>query len=268
MKLTRIAACLLLLPAALLAQDGVATFKYSFHGEDAAPDGQSIIYFSPNAYRAEMQMMMRTGTDARRGQAPPASLNMKMLQKFSEPDKIYTINDENRTYSVMDLASTRDSIQSKETYTVKKLGTMQIAGLSCQNALITSSNGSEMEICVTNEVSASGNWLTAMARQQGRTGNWGKALVDAGMKPGFPIRWTARSKEGHGDAVMELVKFEKKPVPASMFQIPAGYKETSGGLAGMTPEQQKQIDDALSKLTPEQRKAYEDAMKGRQPKKD
>src|SRR5262249_52898138 len=162
MKLTRIAACLLLFPAALLAEEGVATFKYSFHGKDAPPDGQTIIYFSPNAYRADMQITMRAGTDARRGQAAAASLSMKMLQKFSEPDKIYTINDENRTYSVMDLASTRDSTQSRETYTVKKLGTMQIAGLSCQNALVTSSNGSEMEICVTNEVAVSGNWLAAM----------------------------------------------------------------------------------------------------------
>ena len=268
MKITRVAACLLVVPAALLAQEGVATFQYNFHGKDAAPNGQTVIYFSPNAYRADVQMTMQGRPGARRGQGAAPGWSMKTLQRFSEPDKLYTIDDESKTYSVMDLSSTRDATQSKETYTVKRLGTMQIAGLTCQNALVTSSTGSEMEVCVTNEVPASGNWLAAMARKQGRTGNWGKALVDAGMKPGFPIRWTARSRDSRGEVVMELVKLEKKPVPASMFQIPAGYKEESGAVSGMTPEQRKQIDDALSKMTPEQRKAYEDAVKERPPKKD
>jgi hypothetical protein len=268
MRLTRTAACLLLVPAALCAQEGVATFNFTFHGKEGAPDGQTVVYFSPNAYRAEMQMTMGGRTEARRGQKTPATLHMKMIQKFSEPDRIYSINDENRTYSITDLASQGDPTRSHESYTVRKLGTMRIAGLSCQNALVTSSTGSEMEVCVTNEVAVSGNWLTVMARQQGRTGNWGKALADAGIKAGFPIRWTARSKDRPGDAVMELVKLEKKPVPVSMFQIPAGYRETSASMVGASPEQQKQIDDALSKLTPEQRKAYEDAMKGRQPRKD
>jgi hypothetical protein len=271
MKSARILFALsLAVPAIAAADEGVATFKYNFQGKESGPDGQAVIWFSPNAYVSEMQMSMRGGPNTRSGQGMPQAFKMKMLQKFSEPDKIYSINDEARTYSVMDLSKNRDSAMEKETYTVKKLGTMQIAGLSCQNALVTSSKGSQMEVCVTNDVNLSANWLAAMTRQQGRTGNWGKALVDAGIKAGFPIRWTAKSKEGTGEAVMELVKVEKKPVPASMFQIPAGYRETGGGLVtgAMTPEQQKQIDDALAKLTPEQRKAYEDMMKAQQGKKE
>jgi hypothetical protein len=60
---------------------------------------------------------------------------------------------------------------------------------------------------------------------------------------------------------MELVKLDRRSVPASTFEIPAGYTEAKGGMGMMSPEQQKMMQDQLSKMTPEQRKAYEDAMK-------
>jgi DNA-directed RNA polymerase specialized sigma24 family protein len=68
--------------------------------------------------------------------------------------------------------------------------------------------------------------------------------------------------------LMEVTRVERKTLPASLFQVPAGYKETESAFGGVTPEQQKaledarsQMKDALDKMTPEQRKAYEDAMK-------
>ena len=57
---------------------------------------------------------------------------------------------------------------------------------------------------------------------------------------------------------MELVKLDRRSVPASTFEIPAGYTEAKAGMGMMSPEQQKRMQDQLSKITPEQRKAYED----------
>jgi hypothetical protein len=66
---------------------------------------------------------------------------------------------------------------------------------------------------------------------------------------------------------MELVRAEGRPVPSSMFEVPAGYKEedqTSMAMGQMSPEQQENMKKAMESLTPEQRKAMEDAMKKRQ----
>ncbi len=67
---------------------------------------------------------------------------------------------------------------------------------------------------------------------------------------------------------MELTRVEKKSLPASLFQVPAGYKQTDTAIGGLSPEQEKamrdarsQMDEAMKNMTPEQRKAVEDAMK-------
>ena len=88
-----------------------------------------------------------------------------------------------------------------------------------------------------------------------------KALRENGLE-GFPIRWVVYGKAATAPtSTFELVRFEKKSLPSSLFEVPPGYKET--GLLGAfaTPEQQKIIEDGLKHLSPEQRKAYEDAMR-------
>jgi hypothetical protein len=269
MKIARClaAAFLPLAPAIVFAQEGVATFKYTIHAQSAAPTGESRVFFSPNAMRIELQMNMGpSGPNAERDRARaqaggmPSTFKTTMIQKLSEPDKLYTINDERQTYSVMDLAEIRKSSPSDTTYTVKRTGSDRVAGLSCDKALVTSSKGHEMEVCLTNEIAASSSWVAAMDRNS-RAGNWMKAANDAGLK-GFPIRMRHRFPQKPGeDITMELVSLEKKSVPASMFAIPPGYRGTSASAVNMSPEQEKRMQDALSQMTPEQRKAYEDAMK-------
>jgi hypothetical protein len=63
---------------------------------------------------------------------------------------------------------------------------------------------------------------------------------------------------------MELVRFERKSVPGSFFEIPGGYKKTEGASGNLTAEQQKQFNDALSQMTPEERKRFEEMMKKQQ----
>lgn len=269
MKLSRsMPGLFLLLSSAALAQEGVATFQYTVHAQSAAPTGQSRVFFSPTAMRIEMQMNMGgTGSDAGRDRSRaqaggvPTTFKTTMIQKVSEPDKLYTLNDERQTYSVMDLAEIRKSNPAPETtYTVKRTGSDRVAGLACEKALVTSSRGNEIEVCVTKEIAASSSWIAAMNRQS-RAGNWYKAAKDAGLT-GFPIRMKFHGSENPGTEIaMELVSLEKKSLPASTFAIPAGYRETSASTVDMNAEQEKRMQDTLSKMTPEQRKAYEDAMK-------
>ena len=80
-------------------------------------------------------------------------MKMTMFSKLSEPDKLFMLNDAAKTYSIWDLSKSREEMKDspKETYTVKKLGKDTVAGLSCQNALLTSSKGEEIEACVSRE---------------------------------------------------------------------------------------------------------------------
>jgi Spy/CpxP family protein refolding chaperone len=75
----------------------------------------------------------------------------------------------------------------------------------------------------------------------------------------------------------ELVRADRKPVPASLYDL-SGYKKSEekglGGMSGqvqLSPEQQKNVDaarrqqeEALKKMTPEQRKRIEEMMKSSQ----
>lgn len=266
MRMTRIAAAFLFAAAATASAqfEGVADFKVSTTtGQGQTVNGTGKMYVSPRAYRSEFEMQMTGagGRDSRKG--APSAMKMTMFSKLSEPDKLYMLNDAAKTYSIWDLSKSREEMKDspKETYTVKKLGKDTVAGLSCQNALLTSSKGDEIEACVSRDFAASSDWIAAMNRGDRAAGSWIRSLKSAGIE-GFPVRWSTRSK-GSRDATMtmEMVRVEKKSLPASLFEVPAGYKQSDMAIGGLTPEQQKQIDDAMKNLTPEQRKAYEDAMK-------
>lgn len=255
----------LLSPAAAWAQtEGVATFTMSSNSpERAGPQGEYRMYFSRNAYRIEMQMDLSSA----RGDRPegsrtnaPSTFRMTMIGKVSEPDKIYTVNDERKTYSVTNVPK-KGEYKSDATWTVKRLGRDAVAGFSCDNVQLTSSTGSVVDACLSPELVSTTAWFSAMSRRNASEHTWVAAMQEAGVK-GFPVRMKFRSSTGQGGIDMQLVSFERKSISSAMFEIPAGYTETRGTMmGGMSPEQEKQMNDALSKMTPEQRKMIEDAMK-------
>jgi hypothetical protein len=271
MKRIWIGVLLLSTSATVSAQfEGVADFRVTMTGEK----GKSVpstgrVYVTKNAYRTEWETQFDASTRAPKAgeeAAVPRRFKMTMFGKVAEPDKLYMINDENKTYSVMDLKKIREEARSvsKETYTVQKLGTDTVAGVSCQKGLVTSSSGNEFEVCVSKDWRMSGEWLAGMQRNR-NAGSWLAALRENGLE-GFPIRWVMRRRGSPEPVVvMELTHAEKKSLPSSLFEVPSGYKESSSGVGGLTPEQEKMMRDARAKalenMTPEQRKAYEDSMK-------
>lgn len=265
------AAALTLVAAAASAQfEGEATFKIVSRRENGGTlDGTARMFSSKAGFRMEWEM--QTGT-SRKG--APAQVKMVMLAKLPHPEKVYMVNDANRTYSVWDTKAAREGRKDapKETYTVEKLGTDRIAGYACQNARVTSSQGNAFDVCVAKDFGASGDWLAAMNRNDPNASSWLKALKDAGIE-GSPIRWSVRQKgSAEPTMVMELVRADKKFLPAALFDVPAGYKETGFALGGLSPEQEKamgdrrtQMEEILRNMPPEQRQRYEEAMKRRTP---
>jgi Domain of unknown function (DUF4412) len=248
--------------------EGVADFKVTMGEKGRAANGTGKVYVARAGYRSEWQTELNLSGQRRDG-AMPQRIKMTLVGQRGEPDKLYMIDDDAKTYSVMDLKKMRDEArsQSKETYTVQRLGRDSVAGLACEKAAVTSSKGDVFDVCVSRELGASSDWISAMSHRGG-TGFWFGALRENGLE-GFPVRWSTRRKgDTEPSMVMEVTHVERKSLPASLFQVPAGYKQTESALGGLTPEQQKalndaraQMKDALDKMTPEQRKAYEDAMK-------
>jgi len=252
------AAVFLVCSAAALAQfEGVADFKATtVSGRGETIPGRGTFYVSKNAVRGDWEMDLQAG--AKKDPGAPDRYRSTILERISEPDKMYMLNPEKKTYFVLDLKKARESMP-KDTakYTVTRAGRDTVAGLSCEKAAIASSSGSRVEVCVTRELTPSAAWLSVMNRD--RTGFLG-ALRANGLD-GFPIRMIARAANNK-DIVSsyELVRVERKALPPSTFEIPPGYTKSS--MASMrTPEQEKAMKDALSKMTPEQRKRYEEMMK-------
>ena len=221
-----------------------------------------------SAYRAEWEMQMSAAPQRKAQSGPPPTMRMTMFAKVSDPARLYMLTDEAKTYSIWDASKTRDMSKApKETYSVQKLGKDTVAGLSCQNVLLTASRGNTIEACVSRELAVSSDWLAAMNRREG-AGRWIQALRENGLE-GFPVRLVMRGK-GSKEATMtmELTGVDRRSLPASLFEVPAGYKQTDFAMGGLSPEQEKamsearrQMNERMENMSPEERKQHEEMMK-------
>lgn len=202
-------------------------------------------------------------------------MNMVMLLKNDNPDLMYRINEANKTYTEVDLAKLRAMAPSgqalpEEIVTVKKLGEEKILGYNTQHVLVTQ-NGTPIEMWTAKDFLDYATYSKLQARR-GRPGSGEamlKALKDAGAE-GMPLKSISNSPDG-GKAIMEVVKAEKKSLPASTFEIPAGYTKTAGGMMDMmggmsgpqADEARKRMEEAMKNMPPEQREMMEKMMKQR-----
>ena len=252
---TTLAALLALALAAAAQWEGALEMKIT--GKDANGSSKALV----GKAGARMQIEM---TNPQLREAGQAGMKLTVLVRTAEPDVSYMINDAQKSYARIDVKEMEKRVPASERdrkWTVKRLGPDRVAGYACERALV-SQEGSETdnEVCVSKEIAGSAGLLNA-----GRRGSSGqgleKALKANGLE-GMPIRMVMREK-GKPEAVMtwELVKAEKRALPASTFELPAGYRETSVMGTMMSPEQQKQMEDAMKNMTPEQRKMLEQMMK-------
>lgn len=275
MKTAAFALCLAVAgaPAALAQFEGTADFKVTtITGKGEVVPGSGRISADKKGYRMEWQTDISKIVKGRavRPGGGPQQVKMTMIGKASSPDKLYLVDDANRTYSVWDLKKARSesSADATTTYTVTRLGPDKVAGLTCQKAELVSSKGTVIDVCVAGELGVSLDWLSTIGRRQKESTSWITALRNNSLA-GFPVRYSMREKDAAQPFVtMEMTKIERGPVNAALFEVPAGYKETDFAIGGLSPEQQKAVSDArakmraaLDRMTPEQRKAYEDAMR-------
>jgi hypothetical protein len=261
------AAALLCVPAGALAQfEGVLDYTMKGDAEGRPIKADWRMYVANAGWRSEMQIdTSQFGAKDQAAGMMPGIMKITMLGKLSDKGVSYMVNDEKKVYSKITPDETPDDASEK--WTAQKAGTDNIAGFSCQKVLMTDSDGDKIDTCFTTAIMASREWMGALQRQS-KGNEWMKALRQSGVD-GFPIRMAFSEKKGTKPSmVMELTKATRQSVPASMFSVPAGYKEV--GLMGvmmspeqdqMMSEQMKAMQKELDKLPPEQRKQIEEMMK-------
>lgn len=211
------------------------------------------------------------------------TMKMTMLQKADTPNVVYRLNDANKTYSEIDLAKAREMAnqpQNDDQWTVQKLGQEKILDYQTQHILAKpkSGTGQPMEMWIAKDFLDYDTFSKLQWRRNGPTGDQGlaKALKEAGTE-GMPLKSVVHDDTG-GTMTMEVVKVEKKSLPASTFEIPAGYTKSNGGIMDMMggmsgpqadamrarmEEARKQMQEQMKNMTPEQREMIEKMMQQR-----
>ena len=258
---------LLLASSTAFAQfQGVVEMKMNIAGRDGmAGDGTMKIAVGEAGSRSDMNLHM-----------PQMDMKLSVLFKNDTPDKVYHLNEANKTYAVIDLAKAREmagKYQDKTKYTVQKLGEETILGYLTQHVLVTHQNATN-EMWTTKDLFDYATFSRMQVRQGGRAGSGEgmiKALKDAGVD-GVPLKSIAHTEDG-GTATIEVTKIAKTALPSSTFELPADYTQSRGGMmdvmGGMSGpkadeaknEAKKKLDEALKNLTPEQREMMEKMMK-------
>ena len=265
---------LLLAAGPVFAQfEGVLEMKMTMAGMGGEGGGTMNVSVGKAGSRSEINMQMG-----------PMDMKMVMLQKNDTPDTLYRINDADKSYAEMNLAKMRDMAgqqMSAKKYTVEKLGQETLLGYKTQHVLLKEQDagdgkGMSIEMWSAKDLLDYATFSKLQARRGKGAGEEAmiKALKDADAD-GMPLKSIATTPDGM-KLTMEVVKVDKKSLPASTFEIPTGYTKSEGGMmdmmGGMSGPQagearknlgdvQKQMEDAMKNMTPEQREMIQKMMK-------
>jgi Spy/CpxP family protein refolding chaperone len=208
-------------------------------------------------------------------------MKMVTLVLKSKPGIAYTLNEAKKTYSEVNTAQAAAETPERtgtEKFVAKKLASERVAGFDCVHVLLKGDKGTEFEVWSTREIGSAADYWANQQSSKASKSSLARALRE-GSADGWPVKWVERGSGEGVTTTWELVKADRKAVPASVFDLSRytkGKDEGLGAMAGqveLSPEQQKQFDaamkqqqEALKKMTPEQRKQYEEMMKSLQGK--
>jgi hypothetical protein len=236
---------------AISAQNS-SMFEYKIISSAGATGSMKMFYSTPGS-RMEMTMKM---SDPKMSSF---ALNRTTITKKDKPLTVYTLDDKTKTYSVSETkASTTPSTDKPEDYTVKIVGKEKIGIYNCIHSIVTKGARTN-EFWTSTEISEYEKYNKAKGetKYMGSSAEY-EALVKKGAA-GFIVKTLTTDTKG-GTFTMELVTFDKKDLATSLFEIPAGYKETATtpvGVPGMPS-----IDvTKLQNMTPEERAKYIEDMK-------
>jgi hypothetical protein len=177
----------------------------------------------------------------------PQALASKPMPKghivLSAPDKkLYVVMDDQKQIVVVDLDKTGEQLKSfgqglpegrkgkadaptKPPPKVTKTGVMdKVAGIACENWEVSEPPRKMATLCIADQ---GASWFHLPITGIPTEYAWALELMDGKH---FPLRMIGYDeKTGAEEARIELTKLEKKPLAASLFDMPAGYKTVDMG---------------------------------------
>jgi hypothetical protein len=250
--------CLTLAATSALAGDfeGIITGKPTNTDVKKAGVGSMKMYIAP----AGLRMEVVGEVDAQgKGDAGATPFQMIILWRMAEPGVTYMINDVAKAYMKHDLTKAKAEAAAKEPPKIEKLGKATYLGRPVERVKVISESHTE-ELWVDTSLHFPAGAVAALSQDRGMANASWRALEKAGVA-GIPLK----QLNADGTSGWEASSVEKKSLPASLFQLPAGFHEAKDPLDMAPPSQQAELkkrrDEALQKMTPEQRQKLEEMMK-------
>lgn len=188
--------------------------------------------------KGDMRVEMHSDMDFKGHKSP---IPMVLIGHASKPDESIIIDDSAKTYIIHHI-DTADLNAGMNTHSVvSKVGEDKVLGFDCIHAKIISNKKignfynetDTINVWRSKEVPMQSSVKDLFSQFESRTGSYmysketAAKLKEMGCE-GFLVKLTRNSK--NVSMVMQLTKAEHRNLPASMFQIPAGYKETKDGI--------------------------------------
>jgi hypothetical protein len=164
------------------------------------------------------------------------SSTIVVIGHSDKPDESISIDDEEKTYTINHIDRDNQNTGEKIQSAVSKIGEEKIVGFNCVHARIISkrsignisSNVDTIDIWKSDEVPVPASVKKLMDQFESKTGIFmsdpevAKKLKQMGCQ-GFIVKIEMKGKSA--STITELTKVEHRSIPASKFQIPAGYTE-------------------------------------------
>ncbi|MGI8952463.1 MAG: DUF4412 domain-containing protein [Chitinophagaceae bacterium] len=165
------------------------------------------------------------------------SVVMVVIGHADKPEQTFTIDDAAKTYTINNIDSNDMNTDLKVKSNAVKIDEEKIMGFNCVHARVTSDQGmgsialpaETFDLWRSNDVPVQSAVQKLMNRFESRSGSGMYSPATAAQLKqmgcdGFMVKMAM--KDTNTSMTMQLTKVEHKDIPASMFELPAGYKES------------------------------------------
>lgn len=226
----------LLLSSTVWAQQGTLEYKTTMLNGNQTVESTSKMYYANGNVRTEVNVAIP-------GMGKPMKQTMLMLA--AKPKTMFMLNEMNRTYMETTIREPEKASNAK--ITVNIVGKEKIKNLSCTHAEVMFEKGI-MDVWTTKDIPGYAG-MQSLIRSNRSMGN--DNLYTELKKKGIDgIFVRMGSNAGAGQMLMELERFDTKPVAASLFQIPADYKKVdseASRMLNMSPSDRKKFIEEMQK---------------------
>ena len=233
----------------LLAQ-GSAYVEFKMTG-DSGIVGTTKIYTRDGNSRSEINMASPQS---------PGGFKWITLTLKDKPQKAYTLNENTKTYSEMDISASASKENDSTQYEVTLVGKEKMNGYNSTHIKVRRGKfPNEEDLWVSTEVPNYKQYISIKTKYT--TQGLMKALSAKGAL-GFPVRTIAAER---GKKIqIDLVKMEQRDNPSTLFSLD-GYTKAGapGGATGASPEVQD-VMKKIQSMTPEERQKFIDDLRKKQ----